>query len=46
MPATTLAGLVFKAKYAAAHFGGAPDEIVVESILDDLLALGGREARI
>ena len=49
MRATTLAGLIFKARYAAAHFPGDPDEDVMRSIVDDLLALardtyGGRGA--
>jgi hypothetical protein len=38
-PARLLAGLVFKAKYAAEHFPGDPDEEVMKSIVDDLLAM-------
>ena len=40
-PATTLAGLMFKAKYAAAHCEGAYDAEVMTSIVDDLLAIEG-----
>ena len=40
-PATTLAGLKFKVKYAAAHCEGAYDAEVVTSIVDDLLAKEG-----
>lgn len=39
--ATTLDGLIFKARYAASHFEGDPDEDVMLSIVDDLLALKG-----
>ncbi len=38
--ATTLTGLVFKAKYAAAHYSDDYDPDVMVSIVDDLLALG------
>src|SRR5579871_2021786 len=37
--ARTLDGLSFKARYAATHCEGAPDDRVVDSILDDLLAM-------
>lgn len=39
--ATTLAGLTFKARYASAHFPGDPDEDVMKSIVEDLLAMAG-----
>jgi chromosome segregation ATPase len=40
--ATTLAGLIFKAKYAAAHYTpGDYDSDVMISIVDDLLAMSG-----
>jgi hypothetical protein len=39
--ARTLNGLTFKARYAAAHFPGDPDEEVMRSIVEDLLAMGG-----
>jgi hypothetical protein len=39
--ATALAGLIFKARYAASHFPGDPDEDVMRSIVDDLLAMAG-----
>ena len=39
--ARTLQGLIFKAQYAASHFPGDPDEAVLLSILDDLLAMAG-----
>ena len=39
--ATTLAGLVFKAKYALAHNHSEPDPAVMTSIVDDLLAMSG-----
>jgi hypothetical protein len=39
--ATTLAGLIFKARYAVAHYGGEPDQDVIDSIVDDLLAMAG-----
>lgn len=42
--ATTLAGLIFKARYAAEHYPGDPDPRVVDSILDDLIALSEEEA--
>jgi hypothetical protein len=38
--ARTLQGLIFKAKYAAPHPEDEPDEDVMKSILDDLLAMG------
>jgi hypothetical protein len=41
--ATTLAGLKFKARYAAKHCEGDPDQEVMDSIVDDLLALGSGE---
>jgi hypothetical protein len=37
----TIAGLVFKAKYALAHNESEPDPTVVESILVDLMAMSG-----
>jgi hypothetical protein len=43
--ATTLAGLVFKARYAAEHYRDEPDEEVMASILDDLLAMDGEAGR-
>jgi hypothetical protein len=45
--ATTLAGLKFKAKYALEHYADNPDEEVMQSIAEDLLAIdlaGGRAA--
>ena len=39
--ARTLAGLTFKARYAASHFPGDPDEDVMRSIVEDLLAMAG-----
>jgi hypothetical protein len=39
--ATTLAGLTFKAKYAASHYRGEYDVDVMTSIVDDLLAFDG-----
>ena len=41
MRAKTLEGLIFKARYAASHFPGDPDEDVMRSIVDDLLAMAG-----
>ena len=41
--ARTLTGLTFKAKYAASHIPGDPDEVVMASIVEDLLAMA-REA--
>jgi hypothetical protein len=38
-PATTLAGLIFKARYAAAHWPGEWDAGVMASIVDDLLTM-------
>jgi hypothetical protein len=38
-PATTLAGLIFKARYAATHTSDEYDEDVMISIVDDLLAM-------
>jgi hypothetical protein len=38
-PAKTLAGLIFKARYAAAHYEGDYDDDVMSSIVDDLLAM-------
>jgi hypothetical protein len=40
-PATTLAGLIFKARYAAAHYSDDYDEDVMISIVGDLLAMAG-----
>ena len=42
--ATTLAGLVFKAKYAAGHYRSEYDLDVMTSIVDDLLTMAGEEA--
>ena len=39
--ARTLDGLTFKARYAASHFPGDPDEEVMRSIVGDLLSLAG-----
>jgi hypothetical protein len=39
--ARTLNGLIFKARYAASHFPGDPDEDVMRSIAEDLLAMAG-----
>ena len=39
-PAKTLAGLIFKARYAATHYEDDYDEDVMISIVDDLLAMG------
>jgi hypothetical protein len=39
--ARTLNGLIFKARYAASHFPGDPDEDVMRSIVEDLLSLAG-----
>jgi hypothetical protein len=45
-PAKTLAGLVFKARYAATHYSDEWDEEVMASILADLLAMADeREGR-
>ena len=41
MRATTLAGLKFKAKYAAEHFPNEWDPDVMASIVDDILAMSG-----
>ena len=41
--ATTLAGLVFKAKYALAHNESEPDPTVVELILADLMAMSAKQ---
>ena len=38
-PAKTLAGLIFKARYAATHYSDEYDEEVMASIVDDLLAI-------
>jgi hypothetical protein len=38
-PAKTLAGLIFKARYAAAHYKDEYDSDVMVSIVDDLLAM-------
>ena len=48
-PAKTLAGLIFKARYAATHYEDDYDEDVMISIVDDLMAMaeegeGGAEA--
>jgi hypothetical protein len=39
--ATTLAGLKFKAKYALDHYPDEPDQDVMVSIVDDILAMEG-----
>jgi hypothetical protein len=39
--ARTLAGLTFKARYAASHFPGDPDAEIMISIVEDLLSLAG-----
>jgi hypothetical protein len=39
--ATTLGGLKFKAKYAVDHYPGEPDQEVMDSIVDDILAMEG-----
>ena len=44
--ARTLAGLTFKAKYAADHFDGDPDEEVMISIVEDLLAMAGEASHV
>ena len=41
-PARTLAGLIFKARYAATHDSDDYDTDVMVSIVDDLLAMGRR----
>jgi hypothetical protein len=41
-PARTLAGLIFKAEYAKAHFPTEYDEVVAASLVDDLLAMADR----
>jgi hypothetical protein len=41
--ATTLAGLIFKAKYALAHDSYEPHPEVVESILADLMAMSAKQ---
>jgi hypothetical protein len=40
-PAKTLAGLIFKARYAATHYEDDYDEDVMISIVDDLMAMAG-----
>jgi hypothetical protein len=42
-PAKTLAGLIFKARYAATHYEDNYDEDVMISIVDDLLAIADEE---
>jgi hypothetical protein len=44
IPATTLAGLIFKARYAAEHYPSEYEPDVMISIVDDLLALGEENA--
>jgi hypothetical protein len=41
--ATTIAGLIFKARYASEHYRDEPGDEVMESIVADLLAIGGAE---
>jgi hypothetical protein len=38
-PAKTLAGLIFKARYAATHYEDDYDEDLLVSIVDDMLAM-------
>ena len=45
-PATTLAGLIFKARYAATHYRGEYDQDVMVSIVDDLLAMAEEDANV
>jgi hypothetical protein len=45
-PATTLAGLIFKARYAADHYPSEYEPEVMISIVDDLLALGEEGADV
>ena len=40
-PAKTLAGLIFKARYAATHYRAEYDSDVMISFVDDLLAMAG-----
>jgi hypothetical protein len=40
-PAKTLAGLIFKARYAAAHYRTEYDDEVMTSIVEDLLVMAG-----
>ena len=40
-PAKTLAGLIFKARYAATHYEDDYNEDVMISIVDDLMAMAG-----
>jgi hypothetical protein len=40
-PAKTLAGLIFKARYAVTHYSDDYDEDVMASIVEDLLAMAG-----
>jgi hypothetical protein len=44
--AATLAGLIFKAKYAAEHYRSEYDPEVMASIVDDLLALDEEAANV
>jgi hypothetical protein len=45
-PAKTLAGLIFKARYAATHYSDDYDEEVMVSIIDDLLAMADHPEEI
>jgi hypothetical protein len=45
-PATTLAGLIFKARYAADRYPSEYEPEVMISIVDDLLALGEEGADV
>ena len=45
-PAKTLAGLIFKARYAATHYRSEYDEEVMVSIVDDLLAMAEEDANV
>ena len=42
-PATTLVGLIFKARYAATHYEDDYDTDVMISIVHDLLAMEGAD---
>ena len=45
-PAKTLAGLIYKARYAAAHYRTEYDADVMVSIVDDLLAMAEEDANV
>jgi hypothetical protein len=46
LPATTLAGLIFKARYAAAHYSRDFEPEVMVSIVEDLLAMDEETANV